>query len=94
MTTLIAITNIAGLRRQCHAECYSAKGNHCTCICRGVNHGVGLHQALLNTRQMHAQWLAAAEAERTDDLPLSADVPALLPNARQTDLWPPQDLVI
>lgn len=32
----------------CSAGCYNAEGFNCTCICGGVNHGVGRKQAAQN----------------------------------------------
>lgn len=28
-------------KRRCDSRCYNAKGDHCTCICGGKNHGKG-----------------------------------------------------
>jgi len=33
---------------KCDEKCYNAKSMRCTCICGGVNHGVGLRQAIEN----------------------------------------------
>ena len=39
--------------RSCNANCYNAKGDACTCICNGINHGKGLDGALsTNTNKM------------------------------------------
>ena len=32
--------------RKCDARCYNAKGKKCTCVCGGINHGIGLEAAL------------------------------------------------
>ena len=36
----------------CNSRCYNAKRETCACACGGVNHSVGLQQALINTKQM------------------------------------------
>lgn len=46
MTTLIEVMKSDGtLVGRCDERCYNATGKRCRCICRGVNHGVGLVQA-------------------------------------------------
>lgn len=53
MATLISEYSSDGKkRRRCDARCYGAKGQKCSCICGGANHGVGLQKALDNTRKM------------------------------------------
>jgi hypothetical protein len=52
MTTLIIEYKHGRRVAQCDARCYNASGKVCTCCCQGVNHGVGLHQALENTRKL------------------------------------------
>jgi len=37
---------------QCDERCYNAQHPACSCCCGGANHGVGLEEALLNTRRM------------------------------------------
>lgn len=32
--------------RTCNAKCYHAKGDRCTCVCGGRNHGIGEVEAL------------------------------------------------
>lgn len=54
MTTLIAIYNNDGLVGRCDSRCYNARGPRCTCICGGVNHGVGLNRAVENTQAIEA----------------------------------------
>ena len=49
MTTLITQKKSDGSVRRCHAECYNAKNEKCTCICGGRNHGAGLMKAAQNT---------------------------------------------
>ena len=48
MTTLIAAYNSEGCIGQCDAKCHNATQPRCTCICGGVNHGVGLARAQAN----------------------------------------------
>lgn len=38
--------------RRCDARCYNAKGEKCTCICGGANHGVGLDKAVENSQKI------------------------------------------
>ncbi len=52
MTTLISAHNSEGCYGRCDAKCHEATHEKCDCICGGVNHGVGLRQAVLNTREM------------------------------------------
>ena len=37
---------------RCTAKCYNATTKNCTCICGGVNHGVGLRRAKENIIEM------------------------------------------
>lgn len=66
MATLISAYE-NGHHRRCDAHCYNSKGDKCTCICGGANHGVGYKTALQNTREM---------AEKTTDscIEISPDV--------------------
>lgn len=59
MATLIKQVGNSGTRR-CDAHCYGAKGDKCTCVCGGVNHGKGLQQALENTKAMATSILEQA----------------------------------
>jgi len=47
MVVLITVGTGDG-QRHCDHRCYEAVSEHCDCVCDGVNHGVGLKQALLN----------------------------------------------
>jgi hypothetical protein len=40
----------------CSAKCYDAKGDRSSCVCGGVNHGVGLTQAARNTLTIRTVW--------------------------------------
>ena len=61
MATLISYQSSGGSRGRCDAKCYNAKSSRCRCICGGVNHGVGLRQAVLNTATMAEEWLEKYE---------------------------------
>jgi hypothetical protein len=47
---------------RCDAACYDAKHDPCVCVCASTNHGVGLEQAMVNTREMAKEWAARARA--------------------------------
>jgi hypothetical protein len=51
------------LLSQCDARCYriGAEGSacDCVCLCQGKNHGVGIFQAIANSREHSDDWLAA-----------------------------------
>lgn len=40
----------------CDSRCYNADSPLCCCVCDGENHGVGLHQAINNTREKWMDW--------------------------------------
>lgn len=50
MPALVAVYNSEGLVGRCDFRCYAATSapHRCRCICRGVNHGVGLQKAMDN----------------------------------------------
>jgi len=48
MTTVLAVYNSRGCVGRCDANCHDAKGNDCTCICGGLNHGFGIARAKEN----------------------------------------------
>lgn len=53
MTVLMSAQQGGDLRRKkCDARCYDATHEKCDCICGGMNHGVGLHQAQANTEEL------------------------------------------
>lgn len=61
MTTIITLKDNTGkIVRTCDARCHNAHGATCKCICQGINHGVGLNQAIDNTHE-HAQLLSDAQ---------------------------------
>lgn len=55
MATLMTVGDNNGERR-CDEKCYGAEGGVCSCICGGMNHGVGLKAAAANTQE-HAKEL-------------------------------------
>lgn len=57
MTTLIAVYTSDGCKGRCDARCYNAKHPDCNCVCGGANHGQGLKQATINTRELAEAWL-------------------------------------
>lgn len=57
MTTILECNTEDGVRR-CDARCHDAKGEDCSCICEGVNHGVGLEQARTNLRELPSEAFA------------------------------------
>ena len=56
MPTLLAMYNRHGEVGRCDSKCYKAKTTNCTCICGGINHGVGLAKAAFNIEN-HCQEL-------------------------------------
>jgi hypothetical protein len=55
MTTLITLYSSDRCIGRCDANCYNATKTTCTCICGGLNHGVGLQKARQNTCQSAAK---------------------------------------
>lgn len=56
MTTLIVAREKDGsLAGRCDARCYNAKKPRCRCVCGGYNHGVGIDDAIENTRHFEEQ---------------------------------------
>lgn len=49
MVVLIWQLDRSGRKRVCNSRCHDATEPHCTCICGGVNHGVGHLKGLINT---------------------------------------------
>ncbi len=47
--TTITYHSSGGDKGRCDAKCHDAKHPICDCICGGINHGVGLKQAIENT---------------------------------------------
>lgn len=65
MTTLIALYNRHGCVGRCDEKCYKAKNETCTCICGGINHGVGLAKAALNIEENLQELLDSAKQFHT-----------------------------
>jgi len=67
MATLILRKDLKGaITGRCDANCYNAKGTKCTCVCAGINHGLGRNQAINNTVQLqHTPDPAAQPGEYT-----------------------------
>jgi len=62
MTTLIIFKNGEGeIKGRCDANCYDAKLPKCRCVCAGMNHGIGINQAITNTGE-HGAILKMAQA--------------------------------
>lgn len=50
--TLIASYDSEGrCLARCDANCHNATKPICTCVCGGMNHGVGIKKAMANTRE-------------------------------------------
>jgi len=48
--------------RRCDERCYMDSGTRCQCVCGGVNHGVGLRRALINTAEIAKKHIHNSEA--------------------------------
>lgn len=71
MPALIKVTRLDGTEiGRCDAKCYNATHPHCTCVCNGHNHGVGLRRAAQQTidhaKQFLLQWAQQHPAEKPD----------------------------
>lgn len=67
MASLVIVRRGADIVGQCDVGCYDARHPECVCsACGGVNHGVGLEQAIANTRRLYAEWLERARAAHPD----------------------------
>lgn len=67
MTILIAYYSSNGCEGRCDAKCYNAVDPKCTCICGGLNHGVGLSQAMDNTQKLAEKWIETYSKEHNLD---------------------------
>ncbi len=52
--------------RKCDSRCYDAKNSLCTCICGGINHGVGLSKAVNNTEEIPQKMLDILQVRRKE----------------------------
>jgi hypothetical protein len=57
VATILSAYDRGSLYGRCDASCYDGTKTECACICGGVNHGVGMVQALANTAAMSDGWL-------------------------------------
>ena len=62
--TLISSHNSDGCTGKCDANCYNATSSECDCICGGMNHGVGLKQAGVNTAKHCEEWIKKYAVEK------------------------------
>ena len=79
MATLLKVETREGHRRLCSSKCYGAHGDKCTCICGGMNHGVGPQQAAQNTQALPQEWVAQVKTKvnRSEALRLQAQADQL-----------------
>ena len=69
MASLLIVRRGTDIVGQCDAVCYDATQPECVCrACSGTNHGVGIEQAIVNTRALVAEW------DQPGDLELDAAV--------------------
>ena len=70
MTTVLAVYSVSGCVGRCDANCHDAKGDACTCICQGLNHGFGFERAQSNVAKeiglKREDLIAFAEATKRD----------------------------
>lgn len=69
MTTVLSVHNSDGCVGWCDANCHDAKNPKCTCICGGVNHGVGLSKAVENIRAVYDTIIETLEEGQMAVLP-------------------------
>jgi len=62
VATLMSVGDNYGERR-CDEKCYGAEGGSCSCICGGMNHGIGLKAAAANTQEHAKQLLKKIKEE-------------------------------
>jgi hypothetical protein len=67
VASLLIVRRGADVVGQCDELCYDARHPKCVCrACSGRNHGVGIEQAIVNTRLLVAEWDAAAGVYRCE----------------------------
>jgi hypothetical protein len=67
VTSLLIVRRGVDIVGQCDAICYDATQPECVCkACNGTNHGVGIEQAIVNTRALVAEWDQAAGMYRCE----------------------------
>jgi len=57
MTALFTIWTNDGRRSACDEPCYNAYDAHCSCVCGGRNHGLGIQRAAQQTARFLPQWV-------------------------------------
>lgn len=66
MTAVLTIRVGGSVAGSCGKSCYDADHPKCRCVCEGMDHGVGLEQAIVNARAHHARWVERARADGWD----------------------------
>ena len=66
MTILISLPTPGGLTRYCKSNCHNAQREICVCVCRGINHGIGIKQAAINTHDHFNQIVNDQAIENPD----------------------------
>jgi hypothetical protein len=57
VASLLIVRRGGDIIAHCDAICYDATQPECVCsACEGLNHGIGLERAALNTRALVAEW--------------------------------------
>lgn len=67
-----------GTQRRCDERCVNGTRLACSCVCQGINHGVGYNQALENTRECY-EWLVELVHERRCGTSGEVDPPGIQP---------------
>lgn len=55
MAILIQIKKNGRIIHQCDQRCYGAKKRQCTCVCKGVLHGIPKNSAICRLRTIKSQ---------------------------------------
>lgn len=67
MASLLIVRRGVDIVGHCDALCYDATHDACVCkACAGRNHGVGIEQAIVNTRALVAEWDQPGDVELAD----------------------------
>ena len=82
MPTLITQKVGSGPTRRCDAKCHDAKKSKCTCICKGMNHGAGGTQAIINTHEKGLDLIAEGF-----ELHIPQDAAKIIPNDNQISIF-------
>jgi hypothetical protein len=81
---LMEFKTSGGESGRCDAKCYEAKEKICKCCCGGKNHGVGLRQAIENTKRDLIEMLEWAEKNGFVNVQVSKEIRFML---EQGDLF-------